>query len=71
MENDKTKNAGKITIGLPSIVVGVLIALKHIGMTNISYWSIILFGIELWFICLAIVFVIFMVFTLITMNFSK
>lgn len=70
-ENNKIENGGKISIGLPSIVVGVLIALKHIGMTNISYWSIILFGIEVWFICVAIVFVLFMVFMLIAMIFSK
>ena len=71
MGNENTKSAGKYAVGIPSIVIGVLVALKHIGMTNLSYWSIVLFGLEVWLVCFAIAFVLFMVFTLITMIFSK
>lgn len=43
-----------ISIGIPAIVIGVLIALKHIGLTNLSYWTIIWFGIKIWLVCIAV-----------------
>ncbi len=67
MENNYRKNVS-ISINIPSIVVGVLIALKHIGMTNISYGSIILFGIEVWAICIAIVVIIWLLIAFFTMK---
>ena len=51
----------KIGLILPSVVVGCLIALKHIGMTSMTYWAIILFGIEIWLCCIAFLFVIFLI----------
>lgn len=59
----KWKHFGGYSLGIPGVVVGVLLALKHIGMTNISYWGILLYGFEIWLCCavisLAIVFVLF------------
>lgn len=56
--NQESKNAGGVSIGIPAVVVGVLIALKHIGMTNLSYGDIIWFGIQVWVVCLAVIFAI-------------
>jgi len=44
-----------LSFGIPGVVIGVLIALKHIGMTSLSYWSIIWFGIKVWLACAAII----------------
>ena len=49
------QNITKVNIVLPSIVAGVLIALKHIGMTSMSYWAII------WFCCVALVLVVLLI----------
>ena len=57
MENN-SGSAVTISTGIPSVVVGVLIALKHIGMTKMTYGSIIWFGIEVWLVCAAIALVI-------------
>lgn len=53
MENDKIKTIS-ISLGIPSVVVGVLIALKHIGMTSISYSAIAIFGLKVWIVCAVI-----------------
>ena len=50
----KGKVIGGYSLGIPGVVVGVLLALKHIGMTNISYWGILLYGFEIWLCCAAI-----------------
>lgn len=49
---ENAKTAGSFACGLPSVVMGVLIALKHIGMTSMTYGAIIWFGIEVWLCCL-------------------
>ena len=59
--NDNSTKVGTYSSGLPAIVMGVLIALKHIGMTSMTYWAIILFGIEIWLCCIAFLFVIFLI----------
>jgi hypothetical protein len=53
MENDKIKTIS-ISLGIPSVVVGVLIALKHIGLTSISYSAIAIFGLKVWIACAVI-----------------
>jgi hypothetical protein len=58
MNNQNVREVGARSIGIPAVVVGVLIALKHIGMTSISYSSIIWFGLEVWLVCIFIVLVI-------------
>lgn len=55
------QNIKKVNIVLPSIVTGVLIALKHIGMTSMSYWAIIWFGVEIWLCCVALVLVVLLI----------
>lgn len=52
----KEKVIGGYSLGMPGVVVGVLLALKHIGMTNISYWGYITLWLCCAAICLAIVF---------------
>lgn len=49
-------NGGSIAIGvgIPSVVVGVLIALKKVGMTTMSYSDIAWFGFEVFLVCAAI-----------------
>ena len=49
-------NGGSIAIGvgIPSVVVGVLIALKKVGMTTMSYGDIAWFGLEVFLVCAAI-----------------
>ena len=49
-------NGGSIAIGvgIPSVVVGVLIALKKVGMTTMSYSDIVWFGFEVFLVCAAI-----------------
>ena len=69
MENKNV--ATTASIGIPGIVVGVLIALKHIGMTSLSYWDIIVFGIKVWVACALIAIVIYVAILLIISIFSK
>lgn len=59
--NQESKNAGSVSVGIPAVVVGVLVALKYIGMTNLSYWDIVWFGIQVWLVCLAVIFAIWLV----------
>ena len=54
MERNNTQPVN-LSIGIPGVVVGVLIALKHIGMTSLSYWAIVWFGIQVWLACAAII----------------
>ena len=54
----ENKSAVGVSVGVPSVVVGVLVALKHIGMTNLSYWDIIWFGLEVWLVCVCAMLVI-------------
>jgi hypothetical protein len=49
------------SVGVPAVVVGVLIALKKVGMTAMSYSDIIWFGVEVWFVCALIVLAIWLI----------
>ena len=53
MSNNSAASGGGMTIGvgIPSVVIGVLIALKKAGMTTMSYGDIIWFGIEIFLVC--------------------
>lgn len=53
MSNNSAASGGGMTIGvgIPSVVIGVLIALKKVGMTTMSYTDIIWFGVEVLFVC--------------------
>lgn len=55
------------SVGVPAVVVGVLIALKKVGMTQMSYSDIIWFGIDVWLICAVITFVIWLIMLFILM----
>lgn len=50
-------NSGSIafgSLGIPSVVVGVLIALKKVGMTTMSYGDILWFGFDVLLVCAAV-----------------
>ena len=49
------------SVGVPAVVVGVLIALKKVGMTAMSYSDIIWFGVEVWLVCALIVLAIWLI----------
>ena len=49
------------SVGVPTVVVGVLIALKKVGITQMSYSDIIWFGIDVWLICAIIAFAIWLI----------
>ena len=53
MDNNKSGGVA-IGVGIHSVVIGVLIALKKVGMTTMSYSDIIWFGIEVFIVCAAI-----------------
>lgn len=53
MDNNQSSGV-VIGVGIPSVVVGVLIALKKVGMTTMSYGDIIWFGLEVFVVCAAI-----------------
>ena len=57
MDNNKSAYASS-SVGIPAVVVGVLIALKKVGMTAMTYSGIIWFGIEVWLVCALVVVVI-------------
>jgi len=57
MDNNKSAYASS-SVGIPAVVVGVLIALKKVGMTAMTYSDIIWFGIEVWLVCALVVVVI-------------
>lgn len=59
---ENNTKVGTYSCGLPTVVMGALIALKHIGMTSMTYWAIIWFGIEIWFCCIALMFAFLLVF---------
>ena len=69
MENKNV--ATTASIGIPGVVVGVLVALKHIGMTTLSYWDIIVFGIQVWLVCALIAIAIYVIALLIISIFSS
>lgn len=56
-------NSGSIAVGfgIPSVVIGALIALKKVGMTTMSYTDIIWFGVEVFLVCLAIAIAIWLI----------
>lgn len=60
MDNNSTASSGGITIGIgiPSVVIGALIAFKKVGMTTMSYSDIIWFGVEVFLVCALVGFVI-------------
>ena len=60
MENNKTSYVTS-SAGIPTVVIGTLIALKEVGMTTMSYSDIIWFGVKVWFVCAFIVFAIWLV----------
>ena len=52
MDKNSGANGGMtISFGIPSVVVGVLIALKKVGMTSMSYTDILWFGLEVFLYC--------------------
>ncbi len=53
---------GTYSCSLPTVVLGVLIALKHIGMTSMTYGAIIWFSLEVWLCCAAVMLVCFLIF---------
>ena len=71
MENNNASSGITIGIGIPSTVVGVLIALKKVGMTTMSYSDILWFGVDVLLVCMAIAFCIWLVVFLIMICFSK
>ena len=73
MDNNSSANSGGLTIGvgIPSVVIGVLIALKKIGMTSMSYWDIIWFGVDVFIVCALIGFCIWLVIIFLVMLFTK
>lgn len=55
MENEKIKSGVTILSGVPTMIGSILIALKFAGLTDVSYWSIILFSFEVWAIIVGVV----------------
>ena len=53
MDNNKSGGVA-IGVGIPSVVIGVLIALKKVGMTTMSYSDILWFGFEVLLVCAAV-----------------
>jgi len=58
---ESNTKVGTYSCGLPTVVLGVLIALKHIGMTSMTYGAIIWFSIEVWLCCAAVMLVCFLI----------
>lgn len=71
MENNNASSGITIGMGIPSVVVGVLIALKKVGMTTMSYSDILWFGAEVLLVCMAIAFCIWLIIFLFMMLFTK
>lgn len=71
MENNNASKGITIGMGIPSVVVGVLIALKKVGMTTMSYSDILWFGAEVLLVCLGIAFCIFCIWFIIFLTFFK
>lgn len=71
MENNNASRGITIGMGIPSTVVGVLIALKKVGMTTMSYSDILWFGADVLLVCLAIAFCIWLIIFLFMMFFIK
>ena len=69
MENNNAFKGITIGMGIPSTVVGVLIALKKVGMTTMSYGDILWFGAEVLLVCLAIAFCLFCIWFIIFLIF--
>jgi hypothetical protein len=67
MNNNSTASGGGMTIGvgIPSVVIGTLIALKKVGMTTMSYTDIFWFGVEVFLVCAFIGFLIWLIIMLI------
>ena len=61
MDNNKSAYASSIGVGIPAVVVGVLIALKKVGMTAMTYSDIIWFGVEVWLVCAIVVVAIWLI----------
>ena len=71
MENNNASKGITIGMGIPSVVVGVLIALKKVGMTTMSYSDILWFGAEVLLVCLGISFCIFCIWLIVFLTFFK
>jgi hypothetical protein len=69
MENNNASKGITIGMGIPSVVVGTLIALKKVGMTTMSYSDILWFGAKVLLVCLAVAFCIWLVIFLIVSMF--
>jgi hypothetical protein len=67
---ESNTKVGTYSCGLPTVVLGVLIALKHIGMTSMTYGAIIWFTIEVWLCCLLFALAIWFVLVLIGIIFG-
>ena len=65
MSSNQSSGVTVGSLGIPSVVVGVLIALKKVGMTTMSYEDIIWFGIQVFCVCAIIAIVIWLVVLLI------
>lgn len=61
MNNNNYSSYVSSSVGVPLVVVGVLIALKKVGMTAMSYSDIIWFGVDVWLVCAFIVLVIWII----------
>ena len=70
MDNNKSAYASS-SVGIPAVVVGVLIALKKVGMTAMTYSGIIWFGIEVWLVCALVVVVIWFIVCCISVLFES
>ena len=57
--------------GVPAVVLGVLIALKKVGMTTMGWSDIIWFTIEVWIVCAVIAICIWAIMMLIIALFSN
>ena len=57
-------NGGGVAIGslgIPSVVVGTLIALKKVGMTALTYKEILWFGFDVFLVCAAVAIAVWLV----------
>jgi hypothetical protein len=72
MDNNNASSGGlTVGVGIPSVVIGVLIALKKIGITTMSYWDIALFGMQVFLVFAIIGLSIWFIIVALAMLFSK
>lgn len=72
MDNNNASSGGlTVGVGIPSVVIGVLIALKKIGITTMSYWDIALFGMQVFLVFAIVGLSIWFIIVALAMLFSK